>query len=71
MSVRHCRRRPRPVPVQICDAKGCYAGMPLKAELIGALKTGKQLTLTSQNMAKNNVVVPMGVDNFADAYQKI
>ena len=63
--------KPQPVPVQTCDGKGCYAGMQISAELIGALKSGKRLTLTFQNMAKNNIVVPMALDNFADAYQKI
>jgi invasion protein IalB len=61
----------QPIPLQTCDVKGCYAGIQISAELIASLKTGKRLTLTFQNLAKNNVVVPLALDNFADAYQKI
>jgi invasion protein IalB len=63
--------KPQPVPLQTCDLKGCYAGMQISPELIASLKAGKRLTMTFQNLAKNNVVVPMALDNFADAYQKI
>jgi invasion protein IalB len=61
----------QPVPLQTCDLKGCYAGMQVGPELIAALKAGKRLTMTFQNMAKTNVAVPLALDNFADAYQKI
>jgi invasion protein IalB len=61
----------QPVPLQTCDLKGCYAGMQVSPELIAALKAGKRLTMTFQNMAKTNVAVPLALDNFADAYQKI
>jgi invasion protein IalB len=63
--------KPQPIPLQTCDLKGCYAGMQISQELIASLKAGKRLTMTFQNLAKNNVVVPMALDNFADAYQKI
>jgi invasion protein IalB len=63
--------KPQPVPLQTCDVKGCYAGMQISPELIASLKTGKRLTMTFQNLAKNNVVVPMALDNFADTFQKI
>jgi invasion protein IalB len=63
--------KPQPIPLQTCDVKGCYAGTQISAELIASLKTGKRLTLTFQNLAKNNVVVPIALDNFADAYQRI
>jgi invasion protein IalB len=63
--------KPQPVPLQTCDLKGCYAGMQISPELVASLKSGKKLTMTFQNLAKNNVVVPMALDNFADTFQKI
>jgi invasion protein IalB len=59
------------VPLQTCDQKGCYASTPVTAELLAALKSGKRLTITLQNMAKGNVIVPVALDNFAEAYQRI
>src|SRR5262245_441266 len=61
----------QPVPLQTCDLKGCYAGMQVSQELLTSLKSGKRLTMTFQNMAKNNVTVPIPLGNFTDAYQKI
>src|SRR5262245_20509506 len=61
----------QPVPLQTCDLKGCYAGMQVSQELLASFKSGKRLTMTFQNMAKNNVTVPIPLGNFTDAYQKI
>ncbi len=63
--------KPQPVPLQTCDQQGCYGETPLGASVLAALKTGKRLSLIFQNMAKNNVVVPVPLANFADALQKI
>jgi invasion protein IalB len=63
--------KPQPLPLQTCDQKGCYALMPMTADLLASLKSGKRLTITYQNMAKSNVTVPLALDNFAEAYQKI
>ena len=63
--------KPQAVPLQTCDPKGCYGGMPVSAEFLASLKSGKRLTMTFQNMAKSNVTVPLALDNFAEAYQKI
>jgi invasion protein IalB len=71
LSLRIDDGKPQPVPLQTCDLKGCYAGMQVSPELIAALNAGKRLTMTFQNMARTNVAVPLALDNFADAYQKI
>ena len=59
------------VPLQTCDQQGCYAEMQISADLLAALKNGKRLSITCQNAAKNNFVLPLDLDNFADAFQKI
>jgi invasion protein IalB len=63
--------KPQPVPLQMCDLKGCYASMQVSQDLLASLKSGKRLTMIFQNMAKNNITVPIPLGNFADAYQKI
>jgi invasion protein IalB len=63
--------KPQPVPLQTCDLKGCYAGMQISPELLATLKAGKRLSMTFENLAKNNVTVPLVLDNFAEAFQKI
>jgi len=60
-----------PVPLQTCDLQGCFAQTTLNPSTIAALKGGKKLSITFQNMAKANVVLPFPLGNFADAYQKI
>jgi hypothetical protein len=45
------------VPVQRCDANGCYAGLPVDASLLAALKAGKALPLTMRNMAQEPVTL--------------
>jgi invasion protein IalB len=63
---------PQSAPVQTCDQQGCYMVMQVTAELLASLKSGKRLTVTYQmNTPKNNVTVPLALDSFAEAYQKI
>jgi invasion protein IalB len=64
-------QKPEPVPLLTCDLQGCFAQMTLNPNMIAALKGGKKLSVSFQNMAKANVVLPFPLGNFADAYQKI
>ena len=57
--------------LQTCDLKGCYAGAPLPQELLDAMKSGKKLAVIFQNLQKENITVPLPLDNFAEAFQKI
>jgi len=57
--------------IQTCEARGCYAGTPIAPELLAALKSGKQLKLSFQNLAKETITIPMPLADFAAAYDKI
>lgn len=59
------------IPLQTCDLKGCYAGTPLADDTLAAMKSGKRFAISFQNMAKENIVIPFGLANFAEAYQHI
>ena len=71
LSIQVDEGKPLPVPLQTCDLQGCYAETPLNTNVLAALKRGKQLSITFQNLSKDSVVLPMPLDNFADALQKI
>jgi invasion protein IalB len=70
LSLQVDENKPVTLPLQTCDLKGCYAGAPVAADFLNAMKSGKRLLVTFQNMAKENVGVPLSLENFAEAYQK-
>jgi len=57
--------------VQTCEARGCYAGTPIGPDLLAAMKTGKQLKVSFQNLSKEPLTVPLPLTDFAAAYEKI
>ena len=57
--------------VQTCEARGCYASTPVAAEMLAALKSGKQLKVSFQTMTKETITIPMPLGDFAAAYDKI
>jgi invasion protein IalB len=57
--------------IQTCENRGCYASTPISADLLAALKSGKQLKISFQNMAKEAIAIPMPLTDFAAAYDKI
>jgi invasion protein IalB len=59
------------LPIQTCEARGCYASTPIAPELLAELKSGKQLKVSFQNMAKETITIPMPLADFAAAYDKI
>jgi invasion protein IalB len=63
--------KPQSMPLQTCDQQGCFAEMQINSDLLAALKVGKQLSIICQDAAKNKIVFPITLDNFADVFQKI
>jgi len=57
--------------IQTCENRGCYAGSPIAPELLAALRSGKQLKVSFQNLAKETITIPMPLADFAVAYDKI
>jgi invasion protein IalB len=56
--------------IQTCENRGCYASTPISADLLAALKSGKQLKISFQNMAKETIAIPMPLTDFAAAYER-
>ena len=57
--------------IQTCENRGCYASTPISPELLAALKSGKQLKVSFQNLAKETITIPIPLADFATAYDKI
>ena len=57
--------------IQTCENRGCYASTPIAADLLTALRSGKQLKVSFQNLAKEIISIPMPLADFAAAYDKI
>ena len=57
--------------IQTCENRGCYASSPIAPDLLATLRSGKQLKVSFQNMAKETIAIPMPLGDFAAAYDKI
>ena len=57
--------------IQTCEARGCYAAAVIAPDELAALRSGKQLKLSFQNLAKETITIPMPLTDFATAYDKI
>jgi invasion protein IalB len=57
--------------IQTCEARGCYAGTTIAPELLAAMRSGKQLKVSFQNLNKETLTVPLPLADFAAAYDKI
>ena len=57
--------------IQTCEARGCYANLQISPDMLAALKSGKQLKISFQNLAKETISIPMPLADFAAAYEKI
>jgi invasion protein IalB len=62
---------PVDLQIQTCENRGCYASTPIAPELLAALKSGKQLKVLFQNLAKETITIPVPLADFATAYDKI
>jgi invasion protein IalB len=59
------------LPIQTCEARGCYANVPIAADMLAAMKSGKQMKVSFQNLAKETITIPMPLNDFASAFDKI
>jgi invasion protein IalB len=57
--------------IQTCEQRGCYATMPVPADLLAALRSGKQLKILFQTLSKETVSIPLPLADFPAAYDKI
>lgn len=54
-------------PVQVCASAGCQTTLRLEPEMVDTLKNGQQLFITTYNVRREAVRVPLSLDGFAKA----
>ena len=59
------------MPIQTCENRGCYASFPIGAETLSALRSGKQLKIIFQDLAKETIAIPVSLSDFSATYDKI
>ena len=59
------------LPLQTCDARGCYAGLPVSADLLESLKKGSRLHLAIQTVRRDKIDIIVPLKGFTAGYQKI
>ena len=57
--------------IQTCENRGCYAGSAIAPDLLAALRSGKELKISFQNLGKENITIPIPLTDFAAAYDRI
>ena len=57
--------------IQTCENRGCYASTPIAPELLAAMRSGKQLKVLFQNLAKETITIPLPLTDFSATYDKI
>ena len=53
------------------SANRCFTSAPIPADLLAAMKTGKQLKVSFQTLSKETVTIPMPLADFAAAFERI
>jgi invasion protein IalB len=59
------------LPIQTCENRGCYASVPISPETLNALRVGKQLKISFQDLGKETITIPLSLADFSAAYDKI
>ena len=59
------------LPIQTCENRGCYASLSIGAETLSALRSGKQLKVIFQDLAKETITIPLSLSDFSAAYDRI
>lgn len=59
------------LPFEICNPSGCHVGLPIRSELLIALKRGNDLQLTFYDAAKSPVAPKISLTGFTAAYEAL
>lgn len=62
---------PVSIPIQTCDANGCYGGYVIDDKLLTALRAGNQLILSFFDLQKQKITANFTLAGFTAAYSKI
>jgi invasion protein IalB len=57
--------------LQTCDGNGCYAALQLDGDALRRLQEGTQLTVSFHSLSREVVSVPVDLNGFTEAYNRI
>jgi invasion protein IalB len=57
-----------PLPVQTCDASGCYASLQIDSELLKAMKRGLELKFVIKDLQKRDIDLTLTLIGFSDSF---
>jgi invasion protein IalB len=63
--------KPGRYDVQTCDQKGCILQVPVSNEMLQEMAKSKQMAVSFQNLSKQDIGVPVSLNGFIVAYDKI
>jgi invasion protein IalB len=63
--------KPVDLQIQTCEQRGCFVNLAVAPELLTQLRSGKELKVSFQNLAKETMTIPLPLSDFAAAYDKI
>ncbi len=58
-------------PFQTCNANGCYVGFTVTETVLKQMLSGGKLNITFQYLDKKPVTLPMSLEGFTEAYNRI
>jgi len=58
-------------PFQTCNTNGCFVGFPVSDTLLKQMLNGGKLNITFQYLNKKPMVLPMSLEGFTEAYNRI
>jgi len=59
------------LPFDVCDRDGCYASMPVSAEMLSAMQAGQKFNIAIQNTQKQVATIPLSLAGFTAAYTSV
>ena len=71
LTMRVDQAAPVTIPIQTCDANGCYGGHIVDQALLSALRAGSQLVLSFFDLQKQKIDVNFTLAGFTAAYSRI
>ena len=63
--------QPHAMPIETCEAQGCFAELSLKSDILNEFKTSNRMTVRFENVSKKQVSVPIELNNFGDVFSRI
>lgn len=63
--------RPSELPFQTCQTQGSLASAPVDADMLGALRTGKQFTLATQTSNREPLTFSIPLAEFGTNFERV